>query len=386
MAKRPIKLNASNEDMDELSGEAGTPVVNTPVVNTPVNPPVVSAPPVNPPVVSAPPVTPKNKPALLNAEAERKEFFEKAKVFGTADGDGKRAFVQFARALVDAGMSGALSPSSKAGDARKAYEAFSTSSIKASGGIVEESNNNKSIDAQVSKAAAFIKLGHKYKAGGEAGIVFNRALDLHKSLMGSVATRESVKYRSAYTALYSIAVAQCRPAMAGQLLSEAAIRDLLVMEAVVAKEKDGWDVLMDSFNALERAMRGKAATAESNGRTPLTHPALPDIHEAMRQCLNDIDAERLKARDDELKAMAEKKAAAKIEADKKKAETAEKKAKADAEKAAQAQAAPVTPASDAAVETDEVEDETFDPEDIEGDDTDDTDVSEFSVPTFVDLI
>jgi hypothetical protein len=353
MAKRPIKLSAT-DDMDELSdaGPMTTAIENEPIMATPI----VSGPPVVRQAAEAP-VAPKSNAAPKNVDAQRAEFFDKAKEYGKADGNGKKAFVQFARALVDAGSSGALSPSSKAGDASKAYDAFTSSSTTAAGNVTDEAK--ASAASQLSKVRAFIRLGHKYE--DEAQQAFDRALTVHRDLMSSPATRENVKFRSTYTALYSVAVAQCKPDQNGQLLSEKEIRDMLVSEPVILKDKTAADILIDALNAMERALRGKAATAESNGREPCNHPALPDVIEATRAVITDIDAEALKARDDEIEAMKVKKAEKAKAAAEKKAETEAKKAAKAAEEAAQAQASGVTPESEDDEPTEDASDDDFDP-------------------------
>ena len=367
MAKRPIKLQAS-EDMDELSNEAPVVSVAPTAFASSSPPPAVVKQSDEPPVVSGtpvvrPPVTPKSD-APKNSESERKELITKAKEFGSTEGTGKRAFVRFARLLVDGGAAGTLSPSPKSQDAKTLYDAFSEASVKAAGAVTDK--EKQSASSQLSKVRAFIRLGHKYP--DEAGGVFDDTLTVHKELMSKPETSETVKFPSTYASLYAIAVAQCKAEQVGQRLTIDQIRDNLTEEKEVAREKTGADVLIDALNALEKAQRGKAPTDNSNGRAPVTHPALPDIIEALRATINDVDAEALKARDDEIEAMKEKKAKAKAEAEKKKAEAEAKKAATAAEKAAQTQAAGVTPESDEEVEDEEVEDEevTFDEDELTG--------------------
>ena len=139
MAKRAIKLQAS-ADMDELSDAPAAvdtierPLVSEPVMATPIvsSPPTVQGAPVTP--ASDKPASPKKK----NVDTERAEIFARAKECGVADGKGKKAFVQFARTLVDGGVSGALSTSSKAGDASKIYNEFIGASATAAGDVTDE--------------------------------------------------------------------------------------------------------------------------------------------------------------------------------------------------------------------------------------------------------
>ena len=208
-----------------------------------------------------------------NRDDDKKSLMKDARQFGKADGEGKRAFVRFARLLVQGGAAKVLTPSPKSQDASDMYGAFADSSNTAAGGLTDE--KKASTAAQLSKVRAFIRLGAKFEDDAEP--IFDDALAVHKHIMATPELSELVKLRSSYAALCSIAVAQCKPEANGQRLTPDQMKALLLNEPVEEKERTGADVLVQALNLIESAIRGRAPSEKSNGREPVNHA--DSIHE-----------------------------------------------------------------------------------------------------------
>jgi len=321
MATRPIKLKGTDEEAlddiasalppDPTSAAPDTPGVKHEAVDENVRTVPVTA--------GGAPVQPKVKQP--NRDDDKKSLMRQAKEFGKADGAGKRAFIRFARVLVQGGASGVLTPSPKSQDAGDMYRAFSESSVAEAGGLTTAEKASQA--SQLSKVRAFIRLGQKYE--DEAEPIFDDAMDLHKQVMASPELSERVKLRSTYAAVCSVAVAQCKPEAGGQRLTREQMEAVLLNEPIEVKETTGVSLLIQALNLSESAHRGRAATEKSNGREPIRHQTLVNIIEAMRVLLGEIGAEELAQRDADIAAIAKRKADAKA---KREQAEAEKEAKA----------------------------------------------------------
>jgi hypothetical protein len=246
---------------------------------------------------------------------------KQAEKFGEADGQGRRAFIRFARVLVQGGASGVLTPSPKSQDASDMYGSFTKGSVKEAGGLTTAEKSSTA--SQLSKVRAFIRLGQKYE--DEAETIFDDAISLHKAVMASPELSERVKLRSTYSAVCSVAVAQCKPEAGGQRLTREQMETVLLNEPVEIKETTGVTLLIQALNLLESAQRGRAATEKSNGRDPITHEHMQPIVDAVRGVIGAIDADALAQRDADIAAIAKRKAEAKA---KREQAEAEKEAKA----------------------------------------------------------
>lgn len=270
-----------------------------------------------------------------NAPASRERDFEvhsaAAKKFGTEDGKGKKAFVSWARDLVDGGAEGVLTAGGISQDASKLYSDFMGASQSASAKVLSE-DNNRSEAVQISKVKAFIKLGNRYK--DTALTTFDKARGIHAQLVGA---KKEVRYKSTYTALVKVATEQCKklphptdPTKKADRdpLTEAELNEILVAPEVEAKVTTGADLLIHAMNMIQHAINGRPKTDNREGRDPITHTDLPVINAELRRVIGEVDPASLAADDAEKAAIVAKKEAAA----KKKAETeATKKAKAEAE-------------------------------------------------------
>ena len=314
MAIRPLKLK--DADAQALDDIASAPTVPVNAGGIPVTPTPAAQSPVKPTQNQVPPNRSQDKKALL-AEARK---------FGEQDGAGKRSHVSFARVLVRGGADGTITATGKSQDASDFYTAFMESSQKASTGVTGAEKNSTS--AQLSKVRAFIRLGTKYE--DEALKVFDDAKDLHAELVKSEEYGPHVKYRSTYTSLYAIAVAQCKPEQQGVALTADQMKELM-LDYKLEKVTTGATVLIQALNLVESAMRGKAETSTHMARDPITHDALPNIVDALRTVIAENDLEALNQRDADIEAIRQKK----LEAAAKKAQAAADKAAKDREKAIQ---------------------------------------------------
>jgi hypothetical protein len=343
MATRPLKLQPTTNDeaMNDLVG-AGVNAQTQAEMNAGVN---ASSPAGSTSGVTATsePRTklagPTGVPTVSNRDADQKALEKRAREFGKSDGEGKRAFVSFARLLVQGGMSDVLSPSAKSQDASRMYGAFSSSSATAAGGLSDE--KKASTASQLSKVRAFIRLGKEYKDDGEA--IFDDALEVHRTIMATPELSENVKLRSTYAAACSIAVAQTKGVTKDFVpprLTIDQIKGLMLNEPKEEHETTGADILIQALNLTESAMRGRAATDNRPARDPVVHDDLPLVVETLRNVISSADPKALAERDQKIADLIQKRA-----------EAAQKKAEADAEKAAKAKEKEIQDALKASGET-----------------------------------
>jgi uncharacterized protein YjhX (UPF0386 family) len=305
MAIRPQKLH--DEALDDI---ASAPTI-------PVNP---GGAPVNPSPAATEADAKMSKPKVPpNREGDKKALLIEARKYGEADGAGKKSHIRFAGVLVRGGASGVLVETGKSQDASELYDAFMNASEKEAAGFTD--SEKKSRAAQLSKVRAFIRLGRKYE--DTALEIFENAKDVHKALIASD-DGDRVKFRSTYTGVYSIAVAQCKPERQGEPLTPAEMKELL-LDHTVQKETTGVTILIQALNLIESAMRGRAPTANSGGRDPINHVGFPNIVDALRTIIGSNDMDALTERDTAIEELKAKKQAA---AEKKAKELADKEAKA----------------------------------------------------------
>jgi hypothetical protein len=274
-----------------------------------------------------------NEPQVSDAW---KFHVRQAEKFGTKSGDGKKSHVQWGRDLVEGGKNGDLKAVARGpiGDshAYKLYQVFAAADAAAADETLsdgDKAKSDKSLKAQVSKAAAFIRLGQNCPT--YALELFDRARTAHRKLAKNAAFDERLKYRSTYTAINSIAIAQSKlQAQAIKNKTTAPMMDDLSIQALMLKppkkvgDKTGADILIEALASCERATRG------TDDREAIEHDDLPMVINMLRQIIIDVEPEKLEAYDTAKQVAANKKAAAAAAREKAEADKLAKKLK-DAE-------------------------------------------------------
>lgn len=300
--------------------------------------------------------------AKQSAGEDLQAFRREAQEFGTKDGDGKKQFVKFARNNVRGGTLGVLSAAAKGpkehDHARMLYTDFTNASDTASDAIVTE-KAAKSLDVQVSKVRAFIRLGNKMEGGALS--VFDRALGVHRELVKKGA---ELKYPSTYTSLYNVAVKQLKNKDATNPkvlvpLPDATIRDLMLAPIKPETEITGHDLLVNAIKLVDSAIKGRDGTENRKGRDRVDSPAVAAARDALYFAVQSVAPEKIQAMEDEIAAAAQRK----IDAANKKA--ADEKARAEAKAARDAEKAKAALENETGVNMDEAEGDEAEDMDVE---------------------
>lgn len=233
-----------------------------------------------------------NSPAVQKA---KKEYLKKVLKHGADRGAGGKALVEFAKTVVEGAQERVLVPA----DGKALYESFKrgaekTGTLAEAPGVVPDSdvafgeastkdNKNKSFDVQVSKLKRFIKFGNGF--ADDAGEILALGITTHVGMLRD--NVENLKYKSTYAALGELVGEHMKDERKGQGMSEQEMFDFFLGRE--PKIKSGLDLLINALDTVKKALKGKQATDNSEGREPISSAYAEEAVDVLRNAINEVD-------------------------------------------------------------------------------------------------
>lgn len=211
----------------------------------------------------------------------RDEAFEKVRTLGRNAILGEASLINLAETLVDGAMLGVFIIKPPQNDAKNAYEEFRNpdKNTRRQNAVKRiDTQSESSFNSNVKKLEWFINLGHAFKQDGQAKQLFNRAKDVHASMLADEQERKNLKLRAQYEAVLHVirGFMMKQDAKTGRFPpfpSDTEMREMLRKDS--PDHKDAIDALADALNALKRAEKGK----EPNEKT--ADPGFPALKDAL---------------------------------------------------------------------------------------------------------
>jgi hypothetical protein len=211
---------------------------------------------------------------------------------GRDKGAGGKALVELARTLVE----GAVMKVITEDDAERFYKRFRTASDKAA--MLPDTKGTvggglpASADVQISKLKAFIRFGNHWPDDAES--VMHRATVIHVGLLADEERSKSVKLRSTYAALNTVAVGHMRGESStlesvkhGIAMSDEEIEGLFIGEE--PKDKTAVDIVKSALDQCYRAAKGKQDKDGAWVRDKVDSMYLEEAVQNLRETINELD-------------------------------------------------------------------------------------------------
>lgn len=222
------------------------------------------------------------------------KYLREVKRIGAVDGRGRKAKLNFMETVVEGAMD---HNSIVQSDAKRFHDSFVKASNEKAmfedGSVpydadVDAAKNPKSLDSQLDKVKALIRLGNAFvDEDRKATDIVRRARKLHIDLLADASAKARLKYKSTYEAVVAIARSQFKDEYAGLPLTDEQMH--AVWQGKEKPAKTGLDYLYAALDNIKLARKGKEAKDDVPGRDPVLHDNLPMAERNIHSVLAELD-------------------------------------------------------------------------------------------------
>jgi hypothetical protein len=221
--------------------------------------------------------------AKRTTQRQKRALLKKIGDIGEAFGAGKTSMIELAQEVTEAAVNKTVGESDaedlyktfrKRADERATTDAGVIPDDEAGGGAIS------SLDQQVSKVRAFIKLGNTMD---EAADIVRRAIGVH--LAAKAVNIKAVMKGSTYTVIGNIVTEQLRPTYGGAPMTDEQMHKHIAREVVEKGPPTAADKVRQALDAARAAQKG--SSSDKNPRQPLVSPNLEDAIDALYRALGD---------------------------------------------------------------------------------------------------